>query len=152
MPRNGWEGGTYNNNNDHNVLMLCTTPCETDENCRAAADAAGMTLRGAHGGGARRGARRGGRGLVADEVRATRCGRARPASARFVSDDESPPQAMRWHSDAAAVDEDLAPERLCGAERLDHREPELAELAGRVLDALLGARLDEQLLRRSIDR
>lgn len=30
MPRNGWEGGTYNNNNDHNVLMLCTRSCEAE--------------------------------------------------------------------------------------------------------------------------
>ena len=22
VPRNGWEGGTYNNNNDHNVSLL----------------------------------------------------------------------------------------------------------------------------------
>ena len=28
MPRNGWEGGTYNNNNDHNVLVLCTMACK----------------------------------------------------------------------------------------------------------------------------
>ena len=34
VPRNGWEGGTYNNNNDHNVLMLCTMSCETNENFR----------------------------------------------------------------------------------------------------------------------
>ena len=30
VPPNGREGGTYNNNNDRNVFMLCTTPCETD--------------------------------------------------------------------------------------------------------------------------
>ena len=30
VPRNGWEGGTYNNNNDHNVLVLCTMSCETE--------------------------------------------------------------------------------------------------------------------------
>ena len=30
MPRIGWEGGTYNNNNDHNVLMLCTRSCEAE--------------------------------------------------------------------------------------------------------------------------
>ena len=30
VPRNGWEGGTCNNNNDHNVLMLCTMSCETE--------------------------------------------------------------------------------------------------------------------------
>ena len=30
VPRNGWEGGTYNNNNDHNVLMLCTRSYEAE--------------------------------------------------------------------------------------------------------------------------
>ena len=34
VPRSGWGGGTYNNNNDHNVLMLCTMSCETNENFR----------------------------------------------------------------------------------------------------------------------
>ena len=30
VPHNGWEGGTYNNNNDRNVPVLCTVPCETE--------------------------------------------------------------------------------------------------------------------------
>lgn len=30
VPCNGWEGGTYNNDNDNNVLMLCTMCCEAE--------------------------------------------------------------------------------------------------------------------------